>query len=63
LVIALIVASVVSFLTGGEIEGITIFVMYLSCPCGFVQEHKSEKALQRLAVLIKYRVRVCGIIN
>ena len=59
LVIALIVASVVSFLTGGEIEGITIFVIvFINVLVGFVQEHKSEKALQRLAVLIKYRVRV-----
>jgi Mg2+-importing ATPase len=59
LVIALIVASIVSFLTGGEIEGITIFVIVvINVLVGFAQEHKSEKALQKLAVLIKYQVRV-----
>jgi Mg2+-importing ATPase len=59
LVIALIVASIVSFFTGGEIEGITIFVIVvINVLVGFFQEHKSEKALQKLAVLIKYRVRV-----
>lgn len=59
LVIALIIASIVSFFTGGEIEGITILaIVVINVLAGFVQEHKSEKALQKLAVLIKYRVRV-----
>jgi len=59
LVIALIVASIVSFFTGGEIEGITILsIVIINVLVGFVQEYKSEKALQKLAVLIKYRVKV-----
>ncbi|MDQ1279501.1 MAG: P-type Mg2+ transporter [Thermoproteota archaeon] len=59
LVIALIVASIVSFFTGGEIEGITILaIVVINVLVGFAQEYKSEKALQQLAVLIKYRVRV-----
>jgi len=59
LVIALIIASIVSFLTGGEIEGITILaIVVINVLVGFAQEYKSEKALQKLAVLIKYRVRV-----
>jgi Mg2+-importing ATPase len=59
LVIALIVAAVVSFFTGGEIEGITILaIVVVNVLVGFAQEHKSEKALQKLAVLIKYRVKV-----
>lgn len=59
LVIALIVAAAVSFLTGGEIEGIIIAaIVAVNIIVGFVQEYKSEKALQKLAVLIKYRVRV-----
>jgi Ca2+-transporting ATPase len=59
LVIALIVASIVSFFTGGEIEAITILAIVIAnIVVGFVQEYKSEKALQRLSVLIKYRVKV-----
>jgi Mg2+-importing ATPase len=59
LVIALIIASIVSFFTGGEIEGITILaIVVINILVGFAQEYKSEKALQKLAVLIKYRVKV-----
>jgi Mg2+-importing ATPase len=59
LVIALIIASIVSFFTGGEIEGTTILaIVVINVLVGFAQEYKSEKALQKLAVLIKYRVRV-----
>jgi Mg2+-importing ATPase len=59
LVIALIIASIVSFFTGGEVEGITILaIVAINVLVGFAQEYKSEKALQKLAVLIKYRVRV-----
>jgi len=58
LVIALIVAAAVSFLTGGEIEGIIIAaIVATNITVGFIQEYKSEKALQSLAVLIRYRVR------
>lgn len=58
LVIALIIASIVSFFTGGEIEGITILaIVVVNILVGFAQEYKSEKALQKLAVLIKYRVK------
>ena len=60
LVIVLIVASIVSFFTGGEIEAITILaIVIINVPVGFAQEYKSEKALQKLAVLIKYRAKVC----
>lgn len=56
LVIALIIASIVSFFTGGEIEGITILaIVVVNILVGFAQEYKSEKALQKLAVLIKYQ--------
>jgi Mg2+-importing ATPase len=59
LVIALIIASIVSFFTGGEIEGIIILaIVVVNVLVGFAQEYKSEKALQKLAVLIKYRVKV-----
>ncbi|MDQ1281481.1 MAG: Magnesium-transporting ATPase, P-type 1 [Thermoproteota archaeon] len=59
LIIALIVASIVSFFTGGEIEGITILsIVIVNVIVGFAQEYKSEKSLQKLAVLIKYRVKV-----
>jgi Mg2+-importing ATPase len=59
LVIALIIAAAVSFLTGGEIEGIIIAaIVAVNILVGFMQEYKSEKALQKLAVLINYRVRV-----
>lgn len=58
MVIALIIASIVSFFTGGEIEGITILaIVVVNILVGFAQEYKSEKALQKLAVLIKYRVK------
>ena len=59
LVIALIIASIVSFFTGGNIEGITILaIVVVNVLVGFAQEYKSEKALQKLAILIKYRVKV-----
>lgn len=59
LVIALIVAAIVSFFTGGGIEGITILaIVVINVLVGFAQENKSEKALQKLAVLIKYRAKV-----
>ena len=59
LVMALIIASIVSFFTGGEIEGITILaIVVINVLVGFAQEYKSEEALQKLAVLVKYRVRV-----
>jgi Mg2+-importing ATPase len=59
LVIALIIASVVSFFTGGEVEAITILaIVIVNILVGFIQEYKSEKALQKLAKLISYRVKV-----
>jgi len=59
LVAALIVASIVSFVTGGEMEAITISaIVGVNIVVGFAQEHKSEKALQKLATLIRYNVNV-----
>jgi len=59
LVIALIVAAIVSFFTGGEIEGtIILVIVVINVLVGFAQEYKSEKTLQKLAVLIKYRTKV-----
>ena len=59
LVVALIVASIVSFFTGGEIEALTIlFIVTLNVIVGFAQEYKSENALRKLAVLIRYRAKV-----
>jgi magnesium-transporting ATPase (P-type) len=59
LVAALIIASVVSFVTGGEVEAITIAAIVLvNIGVGFTQEYKSEKALQKLALLIRYTVNV-----
>lgn len=59
LVIALIVASIVSFFTGGITEALTILVIVvLNIVVGFVQEHKSEKSLQKLIQYIKYEAKV-----
>jgi len=59
LVATLIVASIVSFFTGGEVEAIAILaIVAVNIVVGFAQEYKSEKALQKLALLIRYRVNV-----
>ena len=56
---ALFIVVIVSFLTGGEIEAITISaIVIVNIVVGFAQEDKSEKALQKLALLISYRVDV-----
>ena len=59
LVVALVIASVISFFTGGPVEAITILaIVVVNVLVGFVQEYKSEKALQKLAVLIRYMSKV-----
>jgi Mg2+-importing ATPase len=59
LMIALVVASFVSFFTGGFDEAVTILaIVVINISVGFVQEYKSEKALQSLIKYIRYRARV-----
>lgn len=59
LVIALIVASVISYLTGGLSETIIILaIVTINILVGFAQEYKSEKALQKLSKFIRYRAKV-----
>ena len=59
LVITLIVASVVSSITGGESEALIIAAIVLTnIFVGFFQEYKSEKSLQQLIRYIRYRTRV-----
>jgi Mg2+-importing ATPase len=59
LVITLIVASVVSSITGGESEALIIAAIVLAnIFVGFFQEYKSEKSLQQLIKYIRYRTKV-----
>jgi len=59
LVITLAIVSVISFFTGGETEAIIILVIVVvNVLVGFFQEYKSENALRKLALLIRYRVKV-----
>jgi len=58
LAITLVIASVVSFFTGGQTEAIVIIaIVVVNILIGFVQEYKSENALRKLAVLLRYRVK------
>ncbi len=58
-VVALLVAAVVSLSTSGEFEAIIIVaIVVANIIVGFLQEYKSEKALQKLAVLITYKAKV-----
>lgn len=59
LVIALAVAAVISYLTGGVDSAIIIFFIILTnAIVGFVQEFKSEKALQGLVKYLTYSAKV-----
>ncbi len=59
LIITLVTASIISFFTGGEIEGLIIFaIIVINVFVGFTQEYKSENALRKLAVLIRYKAKV-----
>jgi len=59
LVITLIIASVVSYFTGGESEALIISAIVLvNIFVGFFQEYKSEKSLQKLIKYIRYRAKV-----
>ena len=59
LVVTLVIASAVSFFTGGETEAIVILaIVAVNILIGFAQEYKSENALRKLAVLLRYRVKV-----
>ena len=59
LVITLIIASVVSYFTGGESEALIIAAIVLAnIFVGLIQEYKSEKSLQQLIKYIRYRAKV-----
>lgn len=59
LALALIVASIVSYITGGVPEAIIIVgIVVINTLVGFAQEYKSEKALQKLVNYITYDTKV-----
>ena len=59
LIIALIIASVISLLTGGVDEAVAILaIVVINISVGFIQEYKSEKSLQKLIKYIRYRAKV-----
>jgi len=59
LIIALIIASVISLLTGGVNEAVAILaIVIINISVGFTQEYKSEKSLQKLIKYIRYRAKV-----
>lgn len=59
LVLALIIASVISYFTGGIDEAAIITAIVLvNVLVGFAQEYKSEKSLQKLIQYIRYRAKV-----
>ena len=59
LIIALIIASLISLFTGGINEAVAILVIVvINISLGFIQEYKSEKSLQKLIRYIRYRAKV-----
>ena len=59
LIIALFLASVISYFTGGVSEAFIILsIVIINIAVGFIQEYKSEKSLQRLIKYIRYRAKV-----
>ncbi|MCW1300967.1 MAG: magnesium-translocating P-type ATPase [Candidatus Nanoarchaeia archaeon] len=59
LVMVLICVAILSFLTGGELEAITVIgIVLINALVGFVQEHKSEEALSKLCRYITYTAKV-----
>jgi len=59
LIIVLIVASVISFFTGGIDEAVAILaIVIINVSVGFIQEYKSEKSLQKLIKYIRYGAKV-----
>jgi Mg2+-importing ATPase len=59
LIIALVIAAVISLFTGGVDEAVAILVIVaINISLGFVQEYKSEKSLQALIKYITYNTKV-----
>jgi Mg2+-importing ATPase len=59
LIIALTIASAISFFTGGVDEAVAILaIVAINIFLGFIQEYKSEKSLQTLIKYITYRTKV-----
>lgn len=59
LVMVLICVAILSFLTGGELEAITVIgIVVINAFVGFIQEHKSEEALSKLCRYITYTAKV-----
>ncbi len=59
LIIALIIASLISLFTGGTDEAAAILaIVMINISVGFIQEYKSEKSLQKLIKYIRYKAKV-----
>jgi len=59
LILALIIASVISYFTGGVSEtAIILAIVVVNIFVGFFQEYKSEKSLRGLIKYIRYRAKV-----
>jgi len=59
LLITLVIASIISYFTGGISEAVIIIaIVLINILVGFVQEYKSEKSLQKLIQYIRYRAKV-----